>query len=437
MTTTLTLLILTQLPTAEDPHRMFAAGPTDAYYMEPPEMVSKPYVRRLQWMADDSTLLVERLVPPLGISPLALANARQTDGLSGMMQFRPRIQVIGWGARTRTARTFLDLDSKRARIEWIEAMPKSDQALISMEERPVRPDGTDGEPVYSYSLLSGSTGNLRRLWSGAFPIKIMLSPNQAVGALYMGPRQGPMKIVLFGSDARLGTPIALPPKANFGFTSKGQPGVGIILTNPKGKRYWEFRLINPATGALGAVAEEAGFEPAPSLFRVSEIRGEGEMNGLLLEVVQAQKEERARKEFGILTSDGVCPAVSPRNDVVAFISGQSAFVRALLKIKRSDYDTAMIDADRQKAMRNAKQVGLALAMYSGDADDAFPPGGDIRESVMPYVKNRSMLDGFTYTYGGGTVSGNPSTTELGYVGTVGGRMVVYADGSVKFVPDAP
>jgi len=435
--TTLTLLLM-QLPSAEDPHRMFAAGPDLAYYMEPAEMVSKPYVRRLEWMADGSTLLIERLVPPAGVAPLALARARQSDGLEGMMQFRPRIQLVGWGSRSRTARTFLDLDSKRAVIEWIEPMANSDQALISMLETPLRPDGTDGAPVYSYSLLSGSTGNVRRLWSGETPIKYMLAPNRATGAILLGGGSSPTKVLLFGPEGKLGTPITLPQHAHFSFTTKGLPGVGIIQLNAKGKRFYEFHSLNMATGAVGPLAEEIDFEPPASRLYTGQIHGEGETTGIVLQILDfGTKKAPPANELGIVTSDGTCATISPRNDAVAYLSGQSAFIRSLVKLKRSDYEVAMAEADRQKAMRTAKQVGLALAMYSGDADDAFPPGGDIRDSVSPYIKNRSMLDGFTYTYGGGTVSGNPSTTELGYVPTIGGRMVVYADGSVKFLPDSP
>lgn len=94
--------------------------------------------------------------------------------------------------------------------------------------------------------------------------------------------------------------------------------------------------------------------------------------------------------------------------------------------------------DRAKAISEAKQVALALLMYSNDFDDSLPGSGpDWRERVMPYLRNADILARFNYTFTGGDLTkiDRPEEQELGFIPCPGGRAVAYADGHVKFVPD--
>ena len=66
--------------------------------------------------------------------------------------------------------------------------------------------------------------------------------------------------------------------------------------------------------------------------------------------------------------------------------------------------------------------------------DQLPGPDAFRSAVSPYLKNDKLLDGFVYTFPGGSINKiqSPAETELGYVDTSGGRAVVYADGHAKF-----
>ena len=74
-------------------------------------------------------------------------------------------------------------------------------------------------------------------------------------------------------------------------------------------------------------------------------------------------------------------------------------------------------------------------MCASDYDDKFPSNGTgWQDNVMPYSKDRGVLNAFTSTYSGGDRS-NPSDTDLGYVDGPGGRAVAYLDGHVRWVPN--
>ena len=91
-------------------------------------------------------------------------------------------------------------------------------------------------------------------------------------------------------------------------------------------------------------------------------------------------------------------------------------------------------------MSNAKQAALALIMFANDTDDTYPSQDvDLRGKLGPYLKDPSLLDKFTYTFAGGSANSidRPAETQIGYVSGPGGRAVAYADGHVKWIPDAP
>lgn len=316
-------------------------------------------------------------------------------------------------------------------------MAGTDLVLVASTETPLRSGGSAAPSIFTYSLLSASSGTVRRVWSGSAPLRYALSPKRPLGAFYLTTGAGPQRIVLFGPDGKPGTPLTLPARARFGFSAAGLPGANVVTTDTRGKRSAQFRVIDPRTGSLGAVATEQFFdEPSLPRLRVVAWQTKEGTNGILLMAGVDRKTESKPDEVGIVTSDGTLPMLSPKDDAIAYVSGHGAFVRPLVKVDRKGYDSAVLEAGKQKAIRYAKQMGTAMAMYSADCDDGFPPaGGAGKEAAYPYLRNRSALDAFTYTFGGGSVSGNPSETELGYVSGPGGRAVVYADGSIKWLPD--
>lgn len=90
------------------------------------------------------------------------------------------------------------------------------------------------------------------------------------------------------------------------------------------------------------------------------------------------------------------------------------------------------------AIANAKTVQLAVAAYSQDYDDRFPPAKNMRAGLQtgcltPYLRvGPSATEGFVYLLDGQarTSITAPNTAPLGYFPYVGGCAILYADGHV-------
>ncbi|MBS1719266.1 MAG: hypothetical protein JST35_02340 [Armatimonadetes bacterium] len=131
------------------------------------------------------------------------------------------------------------------------------------------------------------------------------------------------------------------------------------------------------------------------------------------------------------------PAVSPKMNSVIYFQNGLPYVRPMVKVPLDQFKKMLFEGYKQEALRNSKQVGVALIIYSSDYDEMYPDGNDLVTKVNPYIKNASVLSSFIYTFPGGDSSKikDPAATELGYIPGPGGRAVVYADGHAKWIPD--
>lgn len=129
--------------------------------------------------------------------------------------------------------------------------------------------------------------------------------------------------------------------------------------------------------------------------------------------------------------------LAPKGDGVLYSLDGMLIYRDIISADRELFDRQEALMTKERAISNAKQVGLALIMYASDNDD-FMPIGDIKEAVMPYCKNEELLNGFIYTYQGGNLADikDPANTPLGFIKGPGGTATVYADGSVRWKEDA-
>ena len=111
-------------------------------------------------------------------------------------------------------------------------------------------------------------------------------------------------------------------------------------------------------------------------------------------------------------------------------------MRPILAIDREAYEEALNADARNNAMQQAKQVGIAVLIYATENEDVLPGPATFAEDVKRYLRNERLLENFVYTFVGGpaTELQNPAATELGFIAVAGGRVVVYADSTVKFVP---
>jgi hypothetical protein len=136
----------------------------------------------------------------------------------------------------------------------------------------------------------------------------------------------------------------------------------------------------------------------------------------------------------LLAADSSGGALSPTGQAALYLSEQAAWVTPLRIGPKEPFVSNM----KAAMQSNAKQLGLAMAMYAQDYDGALPsPDMAIQSAFEPYHKSNNLYDGFNYTFPGGTLpSGdNLGTTELGGIDGPGGRWIIYGDGHVVWKPN--
>lgn len=138
----------------------------------------------------------------------------------------------------------------------------------------------------------------------------------------------------------------------------------------------------------------------------------------------------------------VCPtkfgaALEPNGRSVAYVDNGALLFREIRPFDHELAEKMKLEALKAEALSKAKQIGLALFMCASDSKDAFPNGESLVSRLLPYVKDRRILENFNYTFAGGAMTGiqNPATTELGFTTGPGGRAVVYADGHAQWIQD--
>ncbi len=139
-----------------------------------------------------------------------------------------------------------------------------------------------------------------------------------------------------------------------------------------------------------------------------------------------------------MTTDGTRGDLSPKLNAVQYESQGNLMVRPITIVSLEALKRARFVALKVKLLNQAKQIGLAIIMNSGDNNDMYPSNqGNWQAGISPYLMDPSVMNGFNYTFGGGSATAieSPATTEMGYFDGPGGRAVVYTDGHAKWVPN--
>lgn len=128
--------------------------------------------------------------------------------------------------------------------------------------------------------------------------------------------------------------------------------------------------------------------------------------------------------------------LSPNQFQIGYTSQRMLWVRPLQPISIEMYAQAVAAQLRAEAISRAKQVAVAWQIYLADHHDTWD-GGDPISLLEPYTKNRSLFDGFVFNIPVGNAIDikSPAETEIGHIPMAGGRVVAYADSSVRWVPD--
>jgi hypothetical protein len=135
-----------------------------------------------------------------------------------------------------------------------------------------------------------------------------------------------------------------------------------------------------------------------------------------------------------VVSEHAFGAVLPAGEkFVAYVTNGTLYTRQVIELSLDQYKQMREAALRTETLSRAKQIGLAYALYAADHDDTLGPDFKVSDLEV-YLKNGSMLTGFTMVWQGGNFNDvkDPANTVLGYVDGNGGRAVIYLDSHVKW-----
>lgn len=128
--------------------------------------------------------------------------------------------------------------------------------------------------------------------------------------------------------------------------------------------------------------------------------------------------------------------LSPKKNAVAYVSKENLMVREIQPLSAKDLDKMLAEAEKKEIMSRAKQVGIAMMIYATDYDDLMPPNADWQRLLEPYMKSKTMSDGFYYEMNGDNLTNvdDPAKKRMGYIDGRYGRAIVYADSHVIWDP---
>ncbi len=424
-----------------DPRRTYAAGDKDAVLMLPPETVCGAQAKEMVWTADGSALVVRREVTAASPADYAAMGTGKPTDPAMAARFQPKTELLVWSFRSHRAQV---VASGSLVVSDMRPMPGTDRVVFGIDEPVVDSDGGK-RTVSSIALLSSVSGTITRLLvfdAAKSYVGIELSPTRPIGLLSeINAETKARRVRFFGPEGRLGTAITLPLKAHMVFDQGGLPILSLGYDKQGKTITFHYQKVNVASGTLGERYDagiDGEFDPSPDRSAPMAVSVNGAADGSRAPSILLKLSGAKPGESGIVTTDGVEGLVSPKGGAVAYVAQGSVMVRPLARVSRADYEAAMLAARKAIALNNAKQVATALAMFAADMDDALPSQADY-DKLDPYLKDSSLRSSFTYTYAGGSLTGidKPAETEIGYVTGPGGRAVAYADGHVKWVPDAP
>lgn len=124
----------------------------------------------------------------------------------------------------------------------------------------------------------------------------------------------------------------------------------------------------------------------------------------------------------------------PDASAILYRASGALYAVPILRMDKATFLEARRRAQRLVVISNARQLGTGLMMYTQDYDEVIPSGENINDKITPYVRNDSLFQNFTYTFGGGPMAAidQPAITIIGYVTGPGGRANIFADGHVKW-----
>jgi hypothetical protein len=451
------LALLISAPGAQEARVMshFVSTKDQAFFLAPASLVSGAIVESVEFSPDGRYAIVQGQdrpeLPARGWLGLWLGTSRAP--LNRWTQV--------WDTQTNRMRRLSDevaemlsyREATRPVMDgWARARPGSLVALVGAgSDAPRRLNWA----IVRIDLASGQATPIGRITDSSGWPMVTVSPTKPIVVVYWNVPQrsadpnivrSDVNFAVFSLDGRQlnrGNQIVDGQFMPRGWSADGNNlvGLGLSRRTPGLPSKQDTLVLNLATGVLSATDEKIALwdepEPGPLQLTREQLQVKrGNATHVTTAYWLTSREPSDRPQTLVVT-DADEAWLSPAEDKVAYVQQGRLFAREVAKVSLAEFEAAVALAERQEAMNQVKQVGIAMMIYGSDYDDRFPLNSTWKDAVLPYAKDRALFDGFVYLLNGGASTSleNPTTTEMGYKRVKSGRVVVYGDSSTRFVPD--
>jgi hypothetical protein len=414
------------------PNERFVLTDKWAYELLPAELVCAPAARDAYWSPTGRSLLIDRESRPV-LTP------------TGRQRFPGEWSLVTWNAASHRMEVVWKRPKGRSESISVRWMPESDIAFVAVSYTPAPTPGTP-EPSERAALLwvDAASARMRPL---AWPVDCsVVDIYPASGSAYVAVsslEQQREALRLIRPDGTISPPVALPERV---FPAEWSEDGRLfflrqITRQPGQKPIITWYALDPRSGTIAMTPEppkprnrmDKEQSPLSTERGKTTVTIEGARVSVPCEwLVSATPGKLPR---ALICANAERAQLSPDGSFVSYFSQDAAWVRPIRRMTMAQYEEEM----REWAIVSAKQVGIAVAMYTQDYDEKFPPADGFGDRVFPYIKDDNMLGEFVYTFHE-TAMGDiaaPAGTEIGYISGPGGRAVVYADGHIQWSPDRP
>lgn len=411
------------------------AGKEKAWMLLSPKFVAEGECADMSWSHDGRFLLVNRT--HIDVTPKFLqqvvAKAPNTTPPANLGE------IIIFSLETGRSRVIQKYDAQKTSYQgrWLGTGSSIFFVLTSHE---------DGN---SSGYISSADGDIRKLSLGddANYVDFLPCPTRAEMAVNVHSQSKGMMLMRFNSSGPVGAPIT---------TSSGSEPVGylkngteilfsgyrkIALAAPSDARVKRQEVFYEAVNVLTGATRISSKVEYQTMFEAEEPELSVDSKAVAVDPKLKPLTPalfRAGDEIALIAGDVTRAVPNRQMTGVAYCSQGMVFVRSMAEMPLAAYLEAKEAAERTKIISNAKQVAFGLMIYAADNDDNLPSNqGKWQDSVFPYLKDRSLMDGFVMVFKGGNMLKveDPANTILGYIPGKGGRAIAYVDGHVKWIKD--
>ncbi len=422
-------------PKSGCPRRDCVVSGADAYCLGAPELVAGQYAKTANWAPVGGALIVTR-------------DTRRSDDAPG------ELVLSSWNAASHRLTDLWRRPAGTHELEDLKWFASSTLATVAVRQQLPSPDRDHGRSQWQTTaalLVDAARGQLRTILPppalrDAAILSVDPAPALPVAVVTLGAHSNsedfPRWLWVLRADGS-GGPWAQVP-AGCQTAMWAADGKRFLLSqrvgdmSPGVRRTYRWYAFDPASGRIDPIEkppqqEPASSRPRPFIIerRAAEARA-GSIGAPVPSVWMLSTRESAYARV-LVAADAESPEESPAHDAVAYEVNGSLWARPIVRKPAEQFEKEY----REWATDAAKQLNLAIMMYTQDYDEIYPPLAGVQDSVSPYVRNPALMGELRYALNGESLVdiAAPADREIGYVDGPGGRVAMYADGHVKWQPN--